>query len=164
MYNYLFYGLPGTGKSTFIKELKNLLDFEYVSIDHIWQTTFQNPCYTFEESEIVFNKLLHDINNSINKGNRIVVEGMFATRERVITIKEIFSKKDLPFKTILLTASQDTIKDRIIVRKKQNDISYENILFFSKRFSSQIEADCIIDTDYVDLSNIHFVIKKEFGL
>jgi predicted kinase len=162
--NLLIYGLPATGKSAFIAELRHKFEFQYISIDSIWEETFTNPSYTLEESEIVFNKMICQINHTISNKNRVVIEGVFATRERVIMIKELFKKKHLHLEAVLLTASLETLRNRIINRKKKNDIIYERILELNNKFSSSIEADCIINTDCFELSEIKLVLEEKFEL
>jgi hypothetical protein len=105
-------------------------------------------------------KLINHINHIVKEKRRIVIEGLFASKERIVIIKDLFRKKNLPLKTVLLTAPLDIIKNRLKNRKKKNDISYEDILRFHDKFSSSSEADCIINTECYELSNLNLLLER----
>jgi adenylate kinase family enzyme len=160
--NYLIFGLPATGKSTFIEELGKEYIFTYLGIDNMWEQSFKNPKYTFEESKIVFNNLILRINDLADQNNILVIEGVFASIERVIEIEKIFQNKMLPIRKILLSASLNTIQKRIIFRNKNKDVTLEQVKMLKEKFTSNTEADYIIDTDIVMVSEFIKIIKDGF--
>lgn len=160
----IIYGLPGVGKSRLIKELLNYYKIDYLQIDNIWDKCVSNHSYTLKNSQIVFKELLQKIKEVMIKKQSLVVEGVFASKSRLLEIRNIANSHNYLFKSVLLIASEKEIKRRLIMRNKERDISSKNWNMLKEKTNSTSVADIVLCTENKSQKNIVDLVISELEL
>jgi predicted kinase len=160
----IIYGLPGVGKSRLIKELLNYYKIDYLQIDNIWDKCVFNHSYTLKNSQIVFKELLQKIKEVMIKKQSLVVEGVFASKSRLLEIRNIANSHNYLFKSVLLIASEKEIKRRLIMRNKEREISSKNWNMLKEKTNSTSVADIVLCTENKSQKNIVDLVISELEL
>ena len=160
----IIYGLPGVGKSRLIKELLNYYKIDYLQIDNIWDKCVSNHSYTLENSQIVFKELLQKIKEIMIKKQSLVVEGVFASKSRLLEIRNIANSHNYLFKSVLLIASNKEIKRRLVMRNKEREISSKNWNMLKEKTNSTSVADIVLSTENISQKNIVDLIISKLEL
>jgi len=160
----IIYGLPGVGKSRLIKELLNYYKIDYLQIDNIWDKCVSNHSYTLNNSQIVFKELLRKIKEVMIKKQSLVVEGVFASKSRLLEIRNIANSHNYLFKSVLLIASEKEIKRRLIMRNKERDISSKNWNMLKEKTNSSSVADIVLFTENKSQKDIVDLVISELEL
>lgn len=152
----VFYGLPCTGKSTIIERILNKGIYEIIRIEEVWLRVSKHPVYSISESGHVFSTLIELLDDALERGKSVVIEGVFASKERIFLIRErveIFKGKVL---FILLEASDNVIERRLNDRKQlmRESISFEKYLWLKERFNSGSLCDFRFRTDLLSIDDI----------
>lgn len=161
----VIYGLPNAGKSTICKYLHSKFKSKQIRIDNIWEQTFSHPDYSPEQAKIVFDNLITEIKKELyNKTSTIIIEGVFASAERLITIKEMANSGGYQFSSILLFG---TLDDLLLRNKKRNRnltqaVSDDVINFFKKRFNSFEFCDLAINSSKISKEKTKQLINTLF--
>lgn len=144
----VIYGLPGVGKTTFIHEFtKQYPLYQYIPIDDIWEKCFIYPSYTLKESEVVFAALTNEIKTVLIAKKPLIVEGVFASENRLQEIRKLAHDFDYTVKAVLLKASHDVIKNRVQSRKVKRIFSSQNWNMLKKKMNRTETADIILNTE-----------------
>jgi predicted kinase len=101
----VFFGLPATGKTFLAKEISKELGFQYLNMDN----TNRNAV----AEEIVFSKMCEFLEGKLSAGKGFVVDGSFSVGSERYRIKEIAEKKGVPVIFIEMTASEETLIERM---------------------------------------------------
>lgn len=163
----VIYGLPCTGKTSIAKPLTDLLNAKFLQIDNIWDSLFKEPKYTSYEANLVFNELVkHCRTIMVEHRRNLVVEGVFATKNRIVRLEEISNRLGYKLITVLLQANEETIEQRLNKRNnKGQKVQMETVRWLSQKMDSRDAADIQLYTDNSSLSNakksiIRKIIKK----
>jgi len=160
----IIYGLPGVGKSSLIKELLNHYEFDCLQIDNIWDKCVSNHSYTLENSKFVFKELLQKIKKVMIKKQSLVVEGVFASKSRLLEIRNIAKSHNYIFKSVLLIASEKEIKRRLVMKNKERKISSKNWNILKEKTDSTSIADIVLCTENKSQKNIVDLVISELEL
>lgn len=112
----LMAGLPGSGKSSIVKELHHLLPFVVISTDWVRMQLVDKPVYTAAEQERVYEISYGLIMRRLELGQRVVFDAsnyLAARREFVIYLAQ---KCLAPVAIALVQASQEIVRQRLIKR------------------------------------------------
>jgi predicted kinase len=119
-------GMQGSGKTSVIQNMENSLDFVIISPDEIRAELFAVNFPITDNPEDAFRQTVNLIRNNLVKkaltNNYSIVVDQRMTDERIALLKKIAS--DYPhykITTILLTAPEKVLKERIINREPAND-------------------------------------------
>jgi len=160
----LLYGLPCTGKSTIFDSLLEINVTTQIRIDDIWIESFNTPEYTFEQSKVIYENLLLKLKKEIsNNVSNILIEGVFASGDRLIEMKNISESKGYKFLSILLFCSIDVLYLR---NQQRNNLPNKKVMgnevidFFKNKFNSSKYCDIAINTENIDKENIVSIIQN----
>ena len=158
----ILYGLPCAGKSTISEMLMKDINCNQINIDDIWKKLFSNPKYTTEESQIVFNEMLLQIQACLlNKVETLLLEGVFASISRLNIIQEIAKQNNYSLISILLFNS---IENLIAIDQRRNItsghlITADSLINLNKKFNSREFCSIAINTSKVSIKQTTNLIR-----
>lgn len=118
----LIYGIPCSGKTTLLHLLSQKLHCPTLKIDDFWQLCIKAPKYSKEESNLVFDHFLMQIEKKSINNQTLIVEGAFVTIERFDKIECFCLKKNIILIPILMFPSLDVVKERLLKRNTTRDV------------------------------------------
>lgn len=148
----IVYGLPCTGKSTVCGFLSERLSAAQVYTDKVWKEVFPDPKYTADESHTVFATILNKVETRMRENvPAILVEGVFASVERMQALKSLAISSGYNFHSILLFADTEVLKSRNHARneEKENQMPDNVIDKLKGRFTSWDFCDISINTGLI---------------
>lgn len=158
----ILYGLPCSGKSTVINSLSKNIDCNLINTDDIYLQLFQNPSYSVEESNNVFEELLSQMRFQLsNNVSTLIIEGVFASISRLYSIQEIAEQYNYSLKSVFLF---NTIENLMILNNKRHIegghyITSESLTFLCEKFNSNGFCDISINTSKVSIDQTINLIK-----
>ena len=84
-------GLPGTGKSTVARVLRERVAAEWVRTDEVRKALFEKPEYTKEEREFVYDQILKLAEIYLRQNKSVIIDATFhrrATRQKFIDLSK----------------------------------------------------------------------------
>lgn len=109
----IVFGLPGSGKSYFASRLAAKLDALYVSTDELRMKLLSERTYSDVEKRMVYDAMLSIMTESLQKGNKIVLDGTFYKA----ALRDMFEKRAFEFNEkiiyIEVTAPVKRIEERL---------------------------------------------------
>lgn len=127
---YLLCGLPGTGKTTYAKNLQKETHFLRISFDEEFFTTFTHdvPQNRFAEYEaIVEDRLVEVIKNHLKNNVSLILDFGLWKRERRDFYKKLVEDAGGTWKLLYLTCSRNTMWDRVNKRNALH-LPYEHTI------------------------------------
>lgn len=148
----LLYGFPCAGKTTIANHILRDSIYIYRSINQIWNEMNPNPNYSTKSSEIVFKRYLEEIKKDLSTNHNIILEGVFATGERIEQVADICISEGYTFHPFLLRASISTLLKRLTKRNKEatsksGKVPEAALHNFNKSFNSRQFAEAEFYTD-----------------
>ena len=141
--------MPCAGKTSLCESLKTSGFNNQIRTDEVRGKHFLYPTYSENESNQVFYFLLKELQEMVNKNlDDIIVEGVFATGQRILTIKKIALIKSYEVLCIFLQAPLDTLLVRNSERIETDKfLKPERYGMFLKRYNSSHLSNLTINTD-----------------
>jgi predicted kinase len=106
-------GLPGSGKTTFARQLRPLLAFDHYESDAIRREIFPRPRYTFAESRIVFTEIERRVARSLAAGRITLADATNLLEEHRTRFAAIAGRFAAPSLVVRLTAPDETVRKRL---------------------------------------------------
>jgi predicted kinase len=119
----IVFGLPGSGKSFFASRLAAMLESEYINSDKVRRKLFSKRSYSPHEKLSVYNAMLEQMNEIINKKKDVVLDATFyknTIRKRFI--KNACKKNRIFF--IEVKATKFLIKERLKKPRKDSEADF----------------------------------------
>ena len=123
----LMVGLPGSGKSSIVENLRHSCPFVLISTDGIRTLLSSRPIYTPSEMSLVYEIGYELITRRLKQGQRVVFDAsnhLAARREHVIRLAE---QCGAPAAVCIVQAAQEMIQQRLRQRtmghRRQGDLS-----------------------------------------
>jgi len=140
-------GLPGTGKSSFSKELSKRFHAVHLNSDVIRKKLFAKPTYSVEEKTKVYNAMAAQAEELLKEGRNVILDATFFHREYRSMMRRIAERHGVKIHIVCCVLGEYEAKNRIMQRKKGvSDADYEVYLKLKKEFEP-IEGEHLeIDT------------------
>ncbi|MBX3177709.1 MAG: ATP-binding protein [Candidatus Hydrogenedentes bacterium] len=143
----LLYGLPCSGKTTVASRLVHHYDFVYLDIESIWHSTFGQPDFTETQSAAVFETLIQAIRDAAALNKNILLEGVFASPDRLSTLSQVCRNEGLAFVAVLLQVDWAVLRKRMRSRAAAGGrLTIERVKWLSAKFSTDQLSSLTIDT------------------
>lgn len=120
-------GLPGTGKSSIVEQLKENISCTVISTDNVRLQMRNQPTYTAAEMMLVYEVCYSIIEVRLRKGQRVIFDAsnyLAARREHLVKIAR---RCNSPVAVCYVQAAQDTIRERLRQRisgnRRKSDLS-----------------------------------------
>ncbi|MBN2042654.1 MAG: AAA family ATPase [Candidatus Aenigmarchaeota archaeon] len=141
----LICGLPGTGKSTIARYIRDKINAMVLRTDVIRKDTIKNPKYSEEEKNKVYEELFGMAEEALKNGKNVIIDGTFfkkSLRERIV---KIANGKGM--KIIECTSPEEVIRERISGgRKDESDADFKIYEKIRKQWEPVEEDHIILDT------------------
>lgn len=127
---YLYYqmiivvfGLPGSGKSFFAKQLSNMLQATYISSDELRKKMFEKRSYSDKEKVAVYDEMLSKLREARGEKTNVVVDATFYKK----ALRTDFLAKagvDEKVAFIEVMADEKVIKERLQKPREESDADF----------------------------------------
>ncbi|MBU0591641.1 AAA family ATPase [Candidatus Micrarchaeota archaeon] len=118
-------GLPGTGKSSFSKELAKKIDGIHINSDIVRKKMFPNPTYTIEEKTQVYSRLKKETRDYLAKGKIVILDATFYQNQYRNMMSSTAESLGEKYYFVLCTLPEKEIEQRLKRRKSNvSDADY----------------------------------------
>lgn len=151
----LIIGLPGTGKTTLANRLSRLLQWEVVSTEVVRAQLFgekivlEDRDFSPEELNGTYAEVCRIVDMILQRGGGVIVDGVFRSHLQRQQVIDVVSKHDTPWLGILTRCDEQTVIERLRLRKKMGSISPGGEIAYSRlkhEFDPVDESFLKIDT------------------
>lgn len=140
-------GLPGVGKSTVAEFLTDRLDATRIRTDAVRQALIDDPQYTPEEKETVYQAIRDRARDALDAGDTVVLDATFARRHRRLSVRDLAEDCAVAFHLVKVTCDQSVAEDRIRTREGISDADIE----VHREYRDEVFEP--IDLDHVTIDN-----------
>lgn len=120
----IVFGLPGSGKSYFASRLAKTINAEYVNSDRLRKEMFKERVYSEHEKKMVYNQMLEQMKDAVQKNNNLVLDATFHRRDaRQMFLDEMEGKGGIVF--IEIKADENIIKERVKKERPYSEADFE---------------------------------------
>ena len=113
-------GLPGTGKSSIVENLRKILPCAVISTDSIRLQMRRQPTYTAAEMALVYEVCYAIIETRLKKGQRVVFDASNYLAVRREHLRRIAGRTGAPVAVCYVQAAQEVIRERLARRASGN--------------------------------------------
>jgi predicted kinase len=107
------FGLPGTGKTRFSRQLANELNAVHLNTDIVRDELGKKGDYSEKSKQQVYDRMLEKSLKGLDSGHNIILDGTFHKKERREKIKNIARKTGNDIFFIEMKASKQTVAGRL---------------------------------------------------
>lgn len=136
-------GLPGVGKSTVVSKLEDRIGGTVFRTDRIRKRLFEEPEYTKEETEIVYDEMLCGAENILSDGGTVILDGTFKTLELRDKAREAAEKQNSAFRLIKVECAKRVVRGRIENRDGISDADFSTHKRLMKEFEPISKGEII---------------------
>ncbi len=136
-------GLPGVGKSTVVRKLKESIGGTVFRTDRIRKRLFDEPEYTKEETESVYSEMMRGAEDALSDGGTVILDGTFKTLRLRDKAREAAKRRDAAFRLIKVECHTRIVKDRIENRDGISDADFSTHRRLRREFEPISEGEVI---------------------
>jgi predicted kinase len=141
------FGLPGSGKSTFARELSDAIGARVINSDAVRDEFFLRGNYAEKAKDKVYAEMLKMAVNSIENGNSVVLDGTYYKEKlRDQVVNKARGLHLIPH-FIEVKANEEVIRDRVSVKTKSTDADYDAYLALKAKFEPLCCWHLIVHSD-----------------
>jgi len=147
---YIVFGLPGTGKTYFSKQLAQERGAIYLSTDVIRSELNLTDDYSEEAKAKVYDRLEEKMSVQFMIGHTVVLDGTFHKQSNRARFRERAQSmgKDVYF--IEMTTGEDCIRKRLEKKRPYSQANFDVYLQLKKAFEPMKEPHLILKSDDLD--------------
>lgn len=139
-------GLPGVGKSTVSSQVADRVDGVRLRTDTIRKELVDEPEYTDEERERVYDELFARAGRYLAEDASVVLDATFAESEHREQLRHVADTHDVEFELVRVVCNPEVVERRIETRE---DVSDADVSVY-RRFRDQFDA---LELDHVQVDN-----------
>ena len=114
-------GLPGSGKSTFARELSAHYSFVVLESDRLRKTLVARPQYTADEHSRVFRACHLLIDEFLGKGYPVLLDATNLGQRNRRPVIALARRHDVPLGVVVVTAPPEVVRQRLVDRESGSD-------------------------------------------
>lgn len=127
-------GLPGVGKSTVVSKLKDSTGGSVLRTDRIRKRIFDEPEYTKEETEAVYDEMVRSAEDALSEGGTVILDGTFKTLGLRDKARKAADRQNSAFRLIKVECATRVVRDRIENRDGISDADFSTHKRLKKEF------------------------------
>ena len=133
-------GLPGVGKSTVSSLVTDVVDGVRLRSEVVRNELFEEPPYTEESREKVYEELFERASSFLGGGTSVVVDATFREHDRRLAAREVAHTADARFRLLYVVCEREIAEERIATRDDISDADVEVYRDFRAAFDP-VELD-----------------------
>jgi predicted kinase len=157
-------GLPGTGKTTFAKELSQQVPVVVLESDALRKVLFPQPTYSWRESDRLFRACYYLIEELLKRGNSVLFDATNLTERLRRTLFDISMRRGLKFILIQMKAPPEIVKQRLEERMQHptgySDADWEVYQLMKKRVERIRLRHFVVDTTRKIKSQVKKIVRE----
>ena len=159
-------GLPGVGKSTVVSKLEDSTGGTVLRTDRIRKRLFDEPGYTKEETEVVYDEMVRKAEGVLSEGGTVILDGTFKTSELRDKARRTAEVQNSDFRIIKVECATRTVRDRIENRDGVSDADFSTHKRLRKEFEPISEGEVIDNSGdlSVTVRQVAFVTPSQDGV
>lgn len=118
------YGLPGSGKSYFASRLAERLEATCLSSDALRKELVDEPRYSAEEKERVYENLFAKASAALHGGGSVVLDATFHTAARRQRVIQLADESGAALHWIEVFAAEPVLRARLAMDRPDSDADY----------------------------------------
>jgi len=139
-------GLPGTGKSTVIEQISQLIKIDrIISSDnlrheifsHYYDSGSHSQLYQSEFVQIVYNLINLILSKYISTEENVVIEATYHLKERRNALQSVLDDRGIPYLFLVLEATDEIIESRMTEERKDHSEADFNVYY---QLKAELEA------------------------
>jgi len=155
----LVFGLPGSGKSWFARQLAKAMKADYVSSDALRMGMFTSRKYTDKEKSSVYSRMLLLANNHIQQNKNLVLDATFYKRR----FRNAFTRLPAKVIPIEIVADEALIKERISKRRADSEADFAVYAHIKSDWEPMQEPHLILQSGTGNLNAMIQTAIKSFS-
>jgi predicted kinase len=154
------FGLPGTGKSFFARQLQKKLNASYFNTDIIRDELGRKGHYDKNSKKLIYERLAEKTSEEVVKGAGVIIDGTFHKRELRDDFRQIAAKLDQKIYLVEVKASEQTVKKRLNEKREYSEADYKVYRQIKSEFEPEEEPHLILWTDRDDINKLIMRTKE----
>jgi predicted kinase len=146
------FGLPGSGKSFFARQLAIKIDAVYIGSDQVRQGLLEPGKYDERSKLGVYEKMLALTEDAVVQQKNVVLDATFYKEHIRQLFKEQAKRLDNPLYFIEMKAAERVIKERISQKRPDSEADFEVYLELKRSFEAMDEDHLVLHSDKEELS------------
>ena len=141
------FGLPGSGKSTFARDLSDAIEARVINSDVVREEFLLRGNYAGKAKEKVYAEMLKMAVNSIENGDSVILDGTYYKEKlRDQVVNKARGLHMIPH-FIEVKANEEVIRDRVSIKTKSTDADYDAYLALKAQFEPLCCCHLIVHSD-----------------
>ncbi|MBS1523545.1 MAG: AAA family ATPase [Bacteroidetes bacterium] len=141
------FGLPGSGKSTFARELACAIDARIINSDMIRGEILLRGNYSEKAKERVYSEMLKMAVAKIEHGESVILDGTYYKEKLRRKVEKKAQELHLIPHFIEVKADEEVIRQRVSRRREDSDADYDVYLNIRSQFEPLCSYHLIVHSD-----------------
>lgn len=144
----LVFGLPGTGKTTFARNLADILPGTHVNSDRLRASMGLRGCYDEDSKQQVYNAMLRHTTEMLEAGHTVIVDSTFYQESTRDAFRALIRSNSIPLCWIKVDADPSVIRQRILhSQRPYSEADYEVYLKIKALHEPLLEPHLVLHSD-----------------
>jgi predicted kinase len=153
-------GLPGAGKTVVARLVSKSREADLLRSDVLRKELLARPAYADEEKQAVYDEMFARARRALLDGRNVVLDAAFNKRINREKAEALAAALNVGLKIILVTSSEETIRDRLLHREgDESDADWRIYQFLKERFEPIDEPHVVIANDG-DLASLERDVRR----
>jgi predicted kinase len=150
----IVFGLPGTGKSYFSRQLTRHINAVYLSTDEVRLQLRKQGQYDEKSKQSVYDRLEKTMTEHVEKGASVVIDGTFHERRRRDQFGKKASELLQPIFFIEMKSSEASVKERVAKKRQYSEADYSVYKAIRSAFEPLEKPHLQLESDREDLNTM----------
>lgn len=147
-------GLPGSGKSFFAHHLADSIGAAYLSSDRIRKELSEQPGYSPQQKEKVYQELFERAAQQLNFEKTVVLDATFHLKSRRTALAKLAWKKGVSLCWIEIIADEGIIRHRLSKERLHSDADYSVYRKIRRELESLEEPHLTLESGHDNIDDM----------
>jgi len=140
------FGLPGTGKSTFAKQLSDYLDAPHLSTDAIRNREGMLGRYDASSRFSIYQMMLDEAEELLAFSRTVILDATFSQRHLRQAVAQLATRLNRPLRLIELRAPEPLIRQRMLAQRGFSEADFQVYLRLKQSYEALEAPHLVLDT------------------